>query len=87
MIVDPVVDLPLMLENTPASKPDSATRVLSVGGPAISLDELGPIVINSNGTTSRIENWASLSADEQERSHRRISKRNAERIAVLRSKL
>jgi hypothetical protein len=91
VLVDPAVlntaamfgDATLLLEDRTATS--TTTRILSVGGPSLSLDELGPIVINSNGTTSRIENWGSLSVAEQANSYRRISKRNSERLAVLRS--
>lgn len=49
----------------------------------IKLDQLGPVVINENGTISRITNWASMSKQEQENTQRVIAKRNAKRLAVL----
>jgi hypothetical protein len=30
---------------------------LQVGGPAVGLDHLGPIVLNTDGSISRISNW------------------------------
>ena len=49
----------------------------------IKLDQLGPVVINENGTISRITNWASMSKQEQETTQRVITKRNAKRLAEL----
>eukprot|EP01031_Cornospumella_fuschlensis_P036104 gene36104-43780_t len=45
----------------------------------IKLDELGPIILNSDGTISRIKNWHELSDHERRTSLRRIAKRNQER--------
>lgn len=45
----------------------------------ISLDHVGPIILNSDGTMSRIPNWAEMSAPEKETAQRLISKRNARR--------
>lgn len=52
-------------------------------GETLSLDELGPIIINADGTTRRIHNWNQLSKWEQERTLVRIAKRNQERVAAL----
>lgn len=50
---------------------------------SIQLDELGPVVVGSNGTVSRISNWKEMTVEEQERTARVISKRNASRLAKL----
>ncbi|KAL1305904.1 hypothetical protein AAFC00_004048 [Neodothiora populina] len=42
----------------------------------ITLDHLGPLVINSDGTLSRIANWAEMSALERERTVRILGRRN-----------
>jgi predicted Fe-S protein YdhL (DUF1289 family) len=42
------------------------------------------MIINSDGTISRIANWASMSAIEQERSLRLLAKRNNVRMESLR---
>eukprot|EP00624_Nannochloropsis_granulata_P006068 evm.model.NODE_4407_length_63659_cov_22.504595.10 len=52
-------------------------------GETLSLSELGPIIINADGTTRRIKNWGQLSKWEQERTLVRIAKRNQERMAAL----
>jgi len=54
----------------------------SIGDP-IKLDALGPIVLNSDGTMSRISNWGTLSAAEQERTMRLVARRNAQRRKKL----
>lgn len=60
---------------------------LSVGGPSLSLDELGPIIVNKDGTTSRVTNWLTMNKDEQERTQRMIIKRNEKRLKVLKEKM
>lgn len=57
-------------------------KTLSLGD-TMSLDFLGPIIINPDGTTRRISNWDTLSKQEQESSWRRISERNKIRLAQL----
>ena len=47
------------------------------------MPELGPIIINADGTTRRITNWNTLTKGEQESSWRLISKRNKERLVLL----
>lgn len=48
-------------------------------------EKLGPLIINADGTTARIANWADLTPVEQERTRRRIVARNRQRLAALRS--
>lgn len=40
----------------------------------MSLDELGPIIVNKDGTTSRVTNWLEMGREEQERTQRMIKK-------------
>ena len=47
------------------------------------MDELGPIIVNPDGTTRRISNWDTLTTQEKKSSWRLISKRNKERLAKL----
>mmetsp|Transcript_23328 Transcript_23328/g.27446 ORF Transcript_23328/g.27446 Transcript_23328/m.27446 type:complete len:245 (+) Transcript_23328:73-807(+) len=56
------------------------TRTLHVGGDSVKLDNLGPIVLNTDGTTSRIANWNQMTIKEQENASRLIAKRNKKRI-------
>ncbi|SJX66264.1 uncharacterized protein SRS1_10950 [Sporisorium reilianum f. sp. reilianum] len=52
----------------------------------IKLDHLGPMVVNSDGTISRIANWQNLSDIEKERSLRLLAKRNNARMQSLKAK-
>jgi len=42
----------------------------------VKLDHLGPLVINSDGTLSRIQNWDGMTEAERERTLRVLGKRN-----------
>ena len=61
------------------------TTVISVDGEPVKIDHLGPIVLNSNGTMSRITNWNTMTKDEQLKTIRLIGKRNKIRRRKLRS--
>ncbi|KAL3794271.1 hypothetical protein HJC23_012396 [Cyclotella cryptica] len=52
-------------------------------GDTIAFEEMGPVIINPDCTTRRIDNWDQMTKQEQEVAWRRISKRNAERRAAL----
>ena len=51
------------------------------------MEELGPIIVNKDGTTSRVTNWADMSIDEQEKTQRMIMKRNEKRLKDLKAKM
>jgi predicted Fe-S protein YdhL (DUF1289 family) len=70
----------------PAS--DSNADIPSIKlGETIRFEEMGPIIINLDGTTRRIENWNEMSDHEKKVSWRRIAKRNEERRKILVEKL
>lgn len=52
-------------------------------GESLKLDHLGPIILNTDGTTRRIDNWDNLTEREREVTWRRIKKRNEERRKIL----
>ncbi|KAI1750600.1 hypothetical protein F4782DRAFT_243159 [Xylaria castorea] len=62
---------------------DSATSTLEVGGAALRLDHLGPLVVNEDGTLSRIANWEKMADIERENTVRILGKRNKMRLAKL----
>ncbi|KAL1525948.1 hypothetical protein AB1Y20_020774 [Prymnesium parvum] len=67
--------------------PEDVSRKIDLDvttGQAVVLDRLGPVVVNTDGTLSRVSNWEELSAQEQEATKRRISKRNVERLRAFR---
>lgn len=61
---------------------DSATHKLELGS-SVSMDHLGPIIVNTDGTTRRIANWNEMTESEQANAIRLISARNKRRIADL----
>ena len=67
--------------NPPSSS--SGVQQIKIGGEAFKMDHLGPIIINSDGTTRRIANWETLSKHEQETTWRLISARNKKRLEEL----
>ncbi|EPS34068.1 hypothetical protein PDE_09030 [Penicillium oxalicum 114-2] len=51
----------------------------------VTLDHLGPMVVNVDGSLSRIGNWAQMAEIERKNTLRIIGKRNKERLAKLRA--
>mgnify|MGYP000043236320 CR=1 FL=1 len=64
------------------SAPDSNLPRIKLGE-TIRFEEMGPIIINTDGTTRAIANWDDLSEREKEVTWKRISKRNEERRRIL----
>lgn len=73
---------PLPLPEPPTGS--DATQ-LTVDGEGIKLDHLGPMVVNVDGTLSRIGNWDKMAPIERENTLRIIGKRNQTRLATLRA--
>ncbi|PWN21034.1 hypothetical protein BCV69DRAFT_234243, partial [Microstroma glucosiphilum] len=59
------------------------TLDVSTGG-KVALDELGPMVVNKDGTLSRIHNWAGMTEAERARTLRVLGARNQIRMAEIR---
>jgi hypothetical protein len=70
------------LPRLPPPKPGSNLPTIRLGE-TISFEEMGPIILNTDGTTRRIENWDTLTKNEQEVTWRRISQRNEIRRQAL----
>ncbi|PYI20935.1 hypothetical protein BO99DRAFT_401417 [Aspergillus violaceofuscus CBS 115571] len=68
-----------------ASSVDSATRQLDVSGDGTSvrLDHLGPLVVNQDGTLSRISNWEQMTEIERTNTLRVLGKRNKSRMDAI----
>lgn len=66
----------------PADPNDDSIPTLQFGE-TLRFEELGPIILNTDGTTRRIENWNEMTDREREVTWRRIKKRNEERRKVL----
>ena len=71
---------PLALPETSAS---DATQKLKVGT-TVKLDHLGPMVVNQDGTLSRISNWETMGEMEKKNTIRIIGKRNKQRLEAIR---
>lgn len=81
------VEPPLL--GLPAPEPERlrrepGARSLELGGASVSLDALGPVVVNTDGTMARIANWSDMTPREQERTQRLLAARNNVRLATLR---
>ena len=58
---------------------------LSDGQATVSLDALGPVVVNEDGTLARISNWHEMTAEEKATTQRVLAKRNNARLAKLKA--
>jgi len=70
---------PLLLP-PPSSLDPSIPQLVVNSEQSLKLDALGPMVVNSDGTLSRIANWEEMTEAEQANIVRVLSKRNRERI-------
>lgn len=81
----PAEPLPALPPSVPSGQEEesaaSATEVqaITVDGISFKLDKLGPIIVNADGTLTRISNWAALTEPERQTALRRIARRNRER--------
>ncbi|KAB8257450.1 hypothetical protein BDV32DRAFT_82028 [Aspergillus pseudonomiae] len=58
---------------------------LSGDGSTVKLDHLGPLVVNQDGTLSRISNWAQMAEIEKKNTLRVLGKRNKQRMEALKA--
>jgi hypothetical protein len=72
----------------PAAPSDGTTQLdMSNGGTTVSLDHLGPMVVNVDGTMSRISNWDKMAEIEKKNTLRIIGKRNQSRLEALKKEM
>ncbi|KAJ2972124.1 hypothetical protein NUW54_g12341 [Trametes sanguinea] len=71
---------PLALPPPPPEDAD-AEKITINGSQTFKFDKLGPVVVNSDGTLSRIANWENMAPVEKERTLRLLVARNQVRIA------
>jgi hypothetical protein len=64
----------------PSEEPKTAD-----GAFTMKLEDLGPMIVNTDGTLGRIPNWIELSADEKSKTIRLVSTRNKRRLMELSS--
>lgn len=77
---------PLPTLPAPEATGEGETTKLDVSGDGstVKLDHLGPLVVNQDGTLSRIGNWAEMSEIERKNTLRVLGKRNQLRLTKLR---
>ena len=71
------------VKKLPEADPNDTSMPTLKFGDTMRFEELGPIIINSDGTTRRIDNWDTLTDHEKEVTWRRIRKRNEQRKKAL----
>ncbi|KAF2214491.1 hypothetical protein CERZMDRAFT_37549 [Cercospora zeae-maydis SCOH1-5] len=69
----------------PPTKDDATKLDLSDGADSVKLDHLGPLVVNKDGTLSRISNWEAMTEQEKKATLRILGKRNQLRTDALRA--
>ncbi|KAL1610810.1 hypothetical protein SLS60_002481 [Paraconiothyrium brasiliense] len=74
---------PLPLPEPPTDT--KATELNVTTGTAVKLDHLGPMVVNRDGTLSRISNWEQMSEIERQNTLRILGKRNQLRMETLKA--
>ncbi|CAK9015675.1 Oligopeptidase A [Durusdinium trenchii] len=58
-------------------------QTVVVDGNPVRMDKLGPLVINTDGTLARINNWHEMTELEQQKTLRVLGRRNKQRLAKL----
>lgn len=68
----------------PPSEEEAAMKLdMSSGSDTIKLDHLGPLVVNKDGSLSRISNWEQMTAQEKKSTFKILGKRNQLRTDAL----
>ncbi|KAI0338580.1 hypothetical protein BDW22DRAFT_1362629 [Trametopsis cervina] len=65
----------------PAPPSDNVTKLDTGNADSVKFDALGPLVVNSDGTLSRIANWQEMTEEERSRTTRVLLARNKIRLA------
>lgn len=74
-----------LLPPPPSESGEGGTTTIEVNGARVSLaDRLGPVVVNEDGTMSRIANWGEMSDIEKRNTVRILGARNRLRLDALR---
>jgi hypothetical protein len=72
----------------PLPEPSAGSTAMKLdvsSGQGVKLDHLGPMVVNRDGTLSRVANWEQMSEVERQNTLRILGKRNQMRIATLKA--
>ncbi|KAJ3385032.1 hypothetical protein HDU84_002484 [Entophlyctis sp. JEL0112] len=79
----PMLALPYTAHNGDDENAAATTTTITVGGASVTLDRLGPVVINVDGTIARITNWDKMTEAERSNTLRLVARRNKERLQNL----
>lgn len=75
-------------ERGPDETGEEAATQINVNGASVSLfDKMGPTIVNSDGTLSRIVGWPEMTPDERKRTLRVLGKRNQIRLEAKKEEL
>lgn len=74
----------LLLEDGSTAEPTHRIDLSAGGQGSVKLDNLGPLVVHKDGTTSRISNWGEMTQIERDNTLRVLGKRNQLRLEKLR---
>ncbi|CAG9979433.1 unnamed protein product [Clonostachys byssicola] len=74
--------------SSPASLPapgegEPITLDVSGDGTTVKLDQMGPLVVNHDGSVGRLTNWAEMTKAEQKNTLRILGRRNKQRLEEL----
>ncbi|OJA20960.1 hypothetical protein AZE42_03503 [Rhizopogon vesiculosus] len=73
---------PLLIAPPSSSSDNVNAKQVTLGSSeTVKFDNLGPLVVNSDGTLSRIANWENMTEQERERAMRVLAARNRTRLA------
>lgn len=67
----------------PPPSPDGVALDVGGAGTSFKLDALGPMVVNHDGTLSRVTNWAGMTPAEQQTTLTMLARRNKQRLTAL----
>lgn len=73
----------LGLPSPPTAEEASKKLDLSSGVDSVTLDHLGPLVVNKDGSLGRITNWDKMTDGERKSTLKILGKRNKERLKAL----
>ena len=82
-VMDFAADNPIHITESQPTQLETPTRKLEVGGSSLPLTDLGPMIINPDGSARRITNWSVLSEAEKQVAWSRIKARNQRRVKRL----
>lgn len=72
-------------EDQASKEAEDEVHTIEVGGVPVKVDKLGPVVVQTDGSLSRITNWLDMTPNEQQQTLRLIGRRNQQRLNALKA--